>query len=105
MPLRYCAARFARWIPTWRLLPVGGVAGLVTDGGEEVGIVQVAGASCLHEGTGVDCVSGLGGGGKRVRLSRKTPAHHVRKSFLKVLFSHPCVEEIEGSCFSGKGAC
>ena len=55
--LRYCAARFVSKIPTWKLLPVGGVAGLVTDGGEEVGIVQVepcvrTGALCLHDGIG-----------------------------------------------------
>ena len=71
--------------------PLGGcswwwVAGLVTDGGEEVGIVQVepgvrACASCLHDCIGVDWVSGPGGGGKRVRLSGKTPAHHVWMSF------------------------
>ena len=40
LPLRYCAAMFARQVPTWRLPPSDKVADLVTDGGEEVGIVR-----------------------------------------------------------------
>ena len=57
---------------------------------------------CLHDGIGVDWVRGPGGGGKRVRLNRKTPAHQVRKKFsglksrirvwkrLRVPFSQEC---------------
>ena len=67
------------------MLPAGGVASLVTDGGEEVGMVRVepcvrASAPCLHGGIGVDWVRGPGGGAKRVRLDRKTPAHHGKRS-------------------------
>ena len=69
--LRYCASRFARRTPTWRLPESGHVAGLVT---------AVAGV----EGEVVDCaadevswVSGSGSGRKRIRLNRKTPAHLV----------------------------
>ena len=35
------AARFPSKIPTWRL-PAGGGVGLLTESGEDVGIVQVA---------------------------------------------------------------
>ena len=50
-----------------------------------VGMVRVkprvrASAPYLHNRIGVDWVRGPGGGGKRVRLNRKTPAHLVRKS-------------------------
>ena len=38
LPLWYCAARFAIRIPSWRLPPGGGVAVLVTDGGEGIGL-------------------------------------------------------------------
>ena len=31
LPLRYCAVRFASWVPTWRLPTDGGVANLVTE--------------------------------------------------------------------------
>ena len=41
LPLGYCATRFASKIPTWRLPTEGSVANPVTDGGDEVGIVQV----------------------------------------------------------------
>ena len=67
-------------VPTWRLLPSGGAADLVIDGAEEVGIVRVepcvpncvgGRALCLHDGVGVEWVTGSGGCGKRVRLNRK----------------------------------
>ena len=83
LPLRYCAGRFAGRIPTWRL-PVGWhVIGLVTheSGGDAVVLdghcapVPVPG---LRGDAGVDWVSGPGGGVKRVRLNRKTPAFLVR---------------------------
>ena len=41
LPLRYCPARFAGKVPLV-CLPRGSVADLLTEGGEEVGIVQVA---------------------------------------------------------------
>ena len=102
LPLRYCAVTFASRIPTWRLPPAGGVARLVTDDGEELGMVRVepcvrAGTSCLHDGIGVDWVRGPGGGGTRVRLSRKSPAHPCAEEFFRVPISHSCVEEIESS--------
>ena len=108
MPSWYCALDLRVRYPLGG--PVGGVAGLVTDGGEEVGIVRVepcvrACASCLHDGIEVDWVSRPVGSGKRVRLNRKPPAHHERKSFSGASISHWCVEEIEGSWFSGLGAC
>ena len=40
LPLKYFAARFASKVPAWRLPLRGSVANLVTDGGEEVGIVR-----------------------------------------------------------------
>ena len=70
LPLRYCAARFACTVPTWRL-PVS-VARLVAsyceavgDSGDEVSSREI------HR------VSGSGPGRKRTRLNRKTPAHLV----------------------------
>ena len=39
--LQCCAARFAGGIPTWRLHADGQVARMVTEGGEEVGVVEV----------------------------------------------------------------
>ena len=66
LPLRYCTGKFAGKIPAWRLPVVGHVASLVTDGGDEGGDLQV------HTGgLGVGWVSGPGGSGKRVRLTRK----------------------------------
>ena len=61
--------------PIWRLPPGGGVADLVTEVREDVGVVNVP------DGIEVDCSRGSGGGFKRVLLNRKTPAHLVRKSF------------------------
>ena len=92
VPLRYCAARFASEISSWRLLTSGRVADLVTDGGVVVGIVWVepcvqdslddrAGVYCLHDGVGVDWASGPGVGGKRLRQHRTTPAHFVNRGF------------------------
>ena len=76
LPLRYCAVRFASRIPTWRLPPAGGVASLITDGGEEVGIVRVepcvhAGAPCLHDVIGVDWVRGPVGMANEFDLTEK----------------------------------
>ena len=49
--MRYYAARFASEVPSWRLPLCGGVAELVTEGGEEVGVVRVV--LCIEVGTGV----------------------------------------------------
>ena len=70
LPLRYCAAKFATKVPTWRLPVSGHAASLVTahprvadDGGAEVASWEV------------QWVSGSGTGRKRIRLKRKNPAH------------------------------
>ena len=71
-------------MPTWKLLPAGGVADVLTGGGEEVraaGCDHVS-ASCFHDGVGVDWARRLVVGGKRVRRNRKSPANLVRKIFL-----------------------
>ena len=57
--LRFCAVRFACKVPTWRLPAAGNVAGLVTEGGEEVGVVHVAPlahASSSIRALGLDCL-------------------------------------------------
>ena len=65
LPLRYCAARFACSVPTWRLPETGHVAGLST-------------ADIDVEGRVVDCadevvswVRGSGSGRPRIRLTEK----------------------------------
>ena len=98
---------FASRIPTWRLPPAGD--GLVTDGGEEVGIVRVepcirAAASCLHDGVGVDWVRGPGGGWQTSSTKQKNSSAPCVEEFFRVSISHSCMEEIEGSWFSGMGA-
>ena len=71
LPLRYCAARFACSVPTWRLPETGHVAGLVTaDIGVESRVVD-----CADDA--VPWVRGSGSGRPRVRLNRKTTAHLV----------------------------
>ena len=79
LPLRYCAGRFASMIPTWRLAVDRNAAGLVTGVGGEVGLALVEHISHApmpgFEGGGrVDWIVGPGGGVKRARLNRKTPA-------------------------------
>ena len=74
LPLRYCAGRFACRVPTWRLPADGHVADLVTERGEEVGIVRVEHSAPavlpgFEGGGGGDWISGPGGV-KRVRLNR-----------------------------------
>ena len=76
LPLRYCAGRLASRIPTWRLPVDGHAGGLVTGDGGEVGLAWVehnahAPMPGFEGGGRVDCFVGLGGGVKRVRLSRK----------------------------------
>ena len=72
LPLRYCAARFARLTPSWRLPVPGSVVHLVaaySDAGHRASVDEV--------GRDVHWVSGSGSGRKRIRLNRKTPAHLV----------------------------
>ena len=86
---RVLSGRFASRIPTWRLPVDGHVAGLVTEGGEDTGVVQdersvPAVWPGFGEGGGVDSVGGPGGGFKRVRLNRETPANLVSHGLLGV---------------------
>ena len=102
LPLRYCAVRFACKVPTWKLPAGGNVAGLVTEGGEEVRSVHVA--PCARASRSIGALgslfggrgSGLSGRGKkRVRLSRKTPALDFSKSSGGST-SSSCLKEVEG---------
>ena len=77
----------------WRLPAVGNVAGLLTGGDEEVGLVHVAPCACASGSLGAlggrvgGTESGLSRCGyKRVRLSRKKP---VSEAFLGVLRDQP----------------
>ena len=88
-PIRYCAAKFAAKVPTWRL-PVSGHAvspvaadpRVADDGGAEVASREVR------------WVSGSGPGRKRIRLNRKKPC--TRRGF-SYSISATGVEEI-ASC-------
>ena len=86
LPLRYCTGKFAGKVPTWRLPVDGHVLGLITARGgvdaewSEHGAVLAAPG--VVGGAGVNWVGGPGGGVKRVRLNRKTPAHLVRHGIL-----------------------
>ena len=71
-------ARFACRIPTWRLPVDGHVIGLVSgDYGGDAELLDERSAPVVlpsfRSDAGVDWVSALGGGVKRVRLNRKTP--------------------------------
>ena len=70
LPLRFCAARFARLTPSWRLSVPGSVVHLVaaySDACYRAAVDEV--------GRDVHWVSGSRSGRKRIRLNRKTPAH------------------------------
>ena len=83
LPLRYCSARFAWKLPTWRLLDRGHVRDLIVDsvnGARLLGCVRMGGdlfpppvsrAGGSFDGRVLGCV-------KRIRLNRKTPAHLAR---------------------------
>ena len=77
LPLRYYSESFAHRLPTWRLPESGNVASFLASGG------LVQGGPCALSaalGSAVVCLaSGSGGGVKRVRLYRKTPAHLARQ--------------------------
>ena len=84
LPLRYRATSFALRVLTWRLLLWGNAAGLITEEGEEVGLVHVApypgidaDVDIASGRAGDNRAGGPGGFWKRVRLSRTTPAHLV----------------------------
>ena len=77
LPLRYFSENFVRKIPTWRLPGDGSVDSFLASRG------LVRGGSCALSsalgGAGFCLDSGSGGGVKRVRLYRKTPAHLARQ--------------------------
>ena len=77
LPLRYYSESFARRIPTWRLPEWGNVASFLASG--ELVRGGSSALSAALGGAGVCLASGSGGGVKRVRLYRKTPAHLARQ--------------------------
>ena len=77
LPPRYSSDNFACKVPTWRLPVVGSVTSFLASGELNRG-----GPSALSAALGGACVRlarGSGGGVKRVRLYRKTPAHLARQ--------------------------
>ena len=77
LPLRYFSESFARKVPTWRLPESGNVASFLASG--ELVRGGPSALSAALGGAGVCLASGSGGGVKRVRLYRKTPAHLARQ--------------------------
>ena len=77
LPLRYFSESFARRIPTWRLPESGNVASFLASG--ELVRGGPGALSAALGGAGVCLARGSGGGVKRVRLYRKTPAHLARR--------------------------
>ena len=80
LPLRCCSGKFACRLPAWGLPSCGRVQGLFAEFAdiEEVpwsGPVAHAQLPGLVGGAGVLSARRILGGGKRVRLHRKTPAH------------------------------
>ena len=83
LPLRYCSARLACMIPTWRLPDRCHVCQLVADGvvGARVLDDDGIGRGLLPRSVGRaggSFESRVLGGFKRIRLNRKTPAHLAR---------------------------
>ena len=70
LPLRYCAARIACSVPTWRLPETGHADDLAAASIGAVREVDVDGV-----GQEVHWVSGSGSGKKRTRLNSKIPSH------------------------------
>ena len=68
---------FARKVPTWRLPERSNVASFLASG--ELVRGGPSALSAALGGAGVCLASGSGGGVKRVRLYRKTPAHLARQ--------------------------
>ena len=84
LPLRYSSDNFAHKVPTWRLLVDGSLVSFLASGE----LVR-DGPSALSAALGGVCVrlaSDSGGGVKRVRLYRKTPAHFARQGVSGVQF-------------------
>ena len=77
LPLRFFSESFACRIPTWRLPEGGHVASFLASWGLVWGGHNAL-SSALGR-AGVYLGSGSGGGAKRVRLYRKTPAHLARQ--------------------------
>ena len=83
LPLRYCTARFAWKLPTWRLPDRGRVRDLVADSADDA---RFLGRDRLGRDSFPPPVGRAGdsfddlvlGGVKRIRLNRKTPAHLAR---------------------------
>ena len=71
------AESFARKVPTWCLPERGNVAKFLASG--EIVRGGPSTLSAALGGVGVCLASGSGGGVKRVRLFRKTPAHLARQ--------------------------
>ena len=97
LPLRYYSDSFARRIPTWSLPENGNVASFLASWGLVWG-----GHSALSSAlgrAGVSLGSGSGGGAKRIRLYRKTPAHLARQGVPGGTVSSQSLEEASG--FSG----
>ena len=74
LPLRYCDTMFLNRAPPWKLPLVGGVADMVSEGSEGVGLIDVQpGAAVLNvfraaaAGAGGCCVAGAGGFWRGVR--------------------------------------
>ena len=80
LPLRYCSARFAWKLPTWRLPDRGRVRELVTEGVDGARVMGWMGI-CFPPSVGRaggSFENRVLGGFKRIRLNRKTPAHLTR---------------------------
>ena len=77
LPLRYFSESFAHKVPTRRLPGSGHVATFSASG--ELVWGGPSALSAALGGAGVCLASGSGGGVKRVRLYRKTPAHLARQ--------------------------
>ena len=84
LPLRYYSESFAGGIPTWRLPESGNVASFLASG--ELVRGGPSALSAALGGAGVCLARGSGGGVKRVRLYRKTPAHLARQGISGVQF-------------------
>ena len=77
LPLRYCSARFAWKLPTWRLPDRGRVCDLVAEyvvGAGVGGEMFPPPVSRAGDSADVQVLGGV----KRIRLNRKTPAHLAR---------------------------
>ena len=84
LPLRYCSARFACKLPTWRLPDRGRVRELVTESvnGARASLVVLGWVGIyfllLQVVLVVLLMNRVLGGFKRIRLNRRTPAHFAR---------------------------